>query len=240
MWYITAAMKTNIIRHHHWTRPRRSQARRVRAGCQGRDSQAGIHHQHPREPQGAEPPASGCAHCHGGRHAQPVDQPLSGRSGPPGAGGQPAQGARHLPEQPQVRPQGRRDACPDGPHRREACSIPSSTSARKCSATCCRSSCATTWCASAWTSSARCASPSRAWASACPRRVRNPSPATPAKLRRASIRRPLAMIEPSLCVLDAMTEQIRCLEKSIEEMALEKYPETSSSPRSPEWACSPR
>ena len=35
----------------------------------------------------------------------------------------------------------------------------------------------------------------------------------------------LALIEPSLCVLDGMNEQIRALEKSIEAMAAEKYPE---------------
>ena len=35
----------------------------------------------------------------------------------------------------------------------------------------------------------------------------------------------LTLIEPSLGVLDAMTEQIRKLEKSIAEMATEKYPE---------------
>lgn len=35
----------------------------------------------------------------------------------------------------------------------------------------------------------------------------------------------LALIEPSLRVLDAMTEQIRQLEKAIETMAAEKYPE---------------
>lgn len=35
----------------------------------------------------------------------------------------------------------------------------------------------------------------------------------------------LTLIEPSLCVLDGMTEQIRKLEKSIEAMAAEKYPE---------------
>lgn len=35
----------------------------------------------------------------------------------------------------------------------------------------------------------------------------------------------LALIEPSLGVLDAMTQQIRRLEKSIAEMATEKYPE---------------
>lgn len=35
----------------------------------------------------------------------------------------------------------------------------------------------------------------------------------------------LALVEPSLCVLDTMTEQIRCLERAIEEMASEKYPE---------------
>ena len=36
----------------------------------------------------------------------------------------------------------------------------------------------------------------------------------------------LTLIEPSLCVLDAMTEQIRKLEKSIAAMAAEKYPES--------------
>lgn len=36
----------------------------------------------------------------------------------------------------------------------------------------------------------------------------------------------LALIEPSLCVLDGMTEQIRRLEKSIEAMAAGKYPES--------------
>lgn len=36
----------------------------------------------------------------------------------------------------------------------------------------------------------------------------------------------LALIEPSLAVLDAMTEQIRGLETSIEAMAAEKYPES--------------
>lgn len=36
----------------------------------------------------------------------------------------------------------------------------------------------------------------------------------------------LALIEPSLCVLDGMTEQIRKLEKSIAAMAAEKYPES--------------
>jgi transposase len=36
----------------------------------------------------------------------------------------------------------------------------------------------------------------------------------------------LALIEPSLCVLDAMTEQIRMLEKSIAVLAAEKYPES--------------
>ena len=35
----------------------------------------------------------------------------------------------------------------------------------------------------------------------------------------------LVLVEASLCVLDAMTAQIRCLEKAIEEMAFEKYPE---------------
>ena len=36
----------------------------------------------------------------------------------------------------------------------------------------------------------------------------------------------LALIEPSLCVQDAMTEQIRKLEKSIAVLAAEKYPES--------------
>lgn len=36
----------------------------------------------------------------------------------------------------------------------------------------------------------------------------------------------LVLIEPSLCVLDAMTEQIRNLTKSIESMAAERYPES--------------
>jgi len=36
----------------------------------------------------------------------------------------------------------------------------------------------------------------------------------------------LAIIEPSLCVVDAMTAQIRVLEKEIEEMAATKYPES--------------
>jgi transposase len=36
----------------------------------------------------------------------------------------------------------------------------------------------------------------------------------------------LAMIEPSLQVIDAMTEQIRCLERAIEKLATESYPET--------------
>jgi transposase len=36
----------------------------------------------------------------------------------------------------------------------------------------------------------------------------------------------LAMIEPSLQVIDAMTEQVRCLERAIEELATENYPET--------------
>lgn len=35
----------------------------------------------------------------------------------------------------------------------------------------------------------------------------------------------LCLIEPSLLVLDAMTKQIRALEKFIEEMAMTKYPE---------------
>jgi len=36
----------------------------------------------------------------------------------------------------------------------------------------------------------------------------------------------LCLIEPSLLVLDTMTQQIRALEKSIEEMAMTKYPES--------------
>ena len=36
----------------------------------------------------------------------------------------------------------------------------------------------------------------------------------------------LAMIEPSLQVIDAMTEQVRCLEGAIEKLATESYPET--------------
>jgi transposase len=36
----------------------------------------------------------------------------------------------------------------------------------------------------------------------------------------------LVLIEPSLCVLDAMTKQIHVLEKSIAKMAAEKYPES--------------
>ena len=36
----------------------------------------------------------------------------------------------------------------------------------------------------------------------------------------------LGMIEPSLQVIDAMTEQIRCLERAIEKLASESYPET--------------
>lgn len=51
-----------------------------------------------------------------------------------------------------------------------------------------------------------------------------------AKKARATLRKEhsdmLALIEPSLCVLDGMTEQIRKLEKSIAAMAAEKYPES--------------
>jgi transposase len=51
-----------------------------------------------------------------------------------------------------------------------------------------------------------------------------------AKKARATLRKEhadmLALIEPSLCVLDGMTEQIRALEKSIAAMAAEKYPES--------------
>ena len=36
----------------------------------------------------------------------------------------------------------------------------------------------------------------------------------------------LAMIEPSLQVIDAMTEQVRSLERAIERLACEEYPET--------------
>jgi transposase len=36
----------------------------------------------------------------------------------------------------------------------------------------------------------------------------------------------LVLIEPSLCVLDVMTKQVRVLEKSIAKMAAEKYPES--------------
>ena len=65
--------ENEIIRHHHRTRPRRPQARRVRAGRQGQDPQAGNHHQQPRKPHRAEPQASRRADGHGGRDAQPVD-----------------------------------------------------------------------------------------------------------------------------------------------------------------------
>jgi transposase len=51
-----------------------------------------------------------------------------------------------------------------------------------------------------------------------------------AKKARATLRKEhgdmLALIEPSLRVLDGMTEQIRALEKSIAAMAAEKYPES--------------
>lgn len=51
-----------------------------------------------------------------------------------------------------------------------------------------------------------------------------------AKKARATLRKEhsgmLTLIEPSLCVLDGMTEQIRNLEKSIAAMAAEKYPES--------------
>lgn len=51
-----------------------------------------------------------------------------------------------------------------------------------------------------------------------------------AKKARAILRKEhsdmLALIEPSLCVLDGMTEQIRNLDQSIAAMAAEKYPES--------------
>lgn len=59
-----------------------------------------------------------------------------------------------------------------------------------------------------------------------------PSPNSDAFARKARIElkrehsETLALIEPSLCVLDGMTEQIRALEKSIAAMAAEKYPES--------------
>lgn len=59
-----------------------------------------------------------------------------------------------------------------------------------------------------------------------------PSPNSEAFARKARIElkrehsETLALIEPSLCVLDGMTEQIRALEKSIAAMAAEKYPES--------------
>ena len=61
--------------------------------------------------------------------------------------------------------------------------------------------------------------------------VRLPSPSSESFARKARIKlrdeHPdlLARVEASLCVLDTMTEQIRCLEKSIEQMAQEKHPE---------------
>jgi transposase len=61
--------------------------------------------------------------------------------------------------------------------------------------------------------------------------VRIPSPSSESFARKTRERlriehaELLALIEASLCVLDAMTEQIRRLEKSIEQMAVEKYPE---------------
>jgi transposase len=51
-----------------------------------------------------------------------------------------------------------------------------------------------------------------------------------AKKARATLRKEhsdmLALIEPSLCVLDGMTEQIHTLDKSIAAMASDKYPES--------------
>ena len=61
--------------------------------------------------------------------------------------------------------------------------------------------------------------------------VRLPSPSSESFARKARaklrIEHPdlLSRVEASLCVLDTMTEQIRCLEKSIEQIALEKHPE---------------
>lgn len=61
--------------------------------------------------------------------------------------------------------------------------------------------------------------------------VRLPSPSSEsfARKARAKLRSEhpdlLLLVEASLCVLDTMTEQIRCLEKSIEQMAVAKYPE---------------
>ncbi len=61
--------------------------------------------------------------------------------------------------------------------------------------------------------------------------VRLPSPSSECFARKARIKLEsehpdlLALVEASLCVLDTMTEQIRRLEKSIERMAVEKYPE---------------
>lgn len=61
--------------------------------------------------------------------------------------------------------------------------------------------------------------------------VRLPSPSSECFARKARIKLKsehpdlLALVEASLCVLDTMTEQIRRLEKSIERMAVEKYPE---------------
>lgn len=62
--------------------------------------------------------------------------------------------------------------------------------------------------------------------------IKLPSPNSDAFARKARIElkrehsETLALIEPSLCVLDGMTEQIRALEKSIAAMAAEKYPES--------------
>jgi transposase len=61
--------------------------------------------------------------------------------------------------------------------------------------------------------------------------VRLPSPSSECFARKARLKLKcehpdlLALVEASLCVLDTMTEQIRRLEKSIEQMAAEKYPE---------------
>ena len=61
--------------------------------------------------------------------------------------------------------------------------------------------------------------------------VRLPSPSSECFARKARARLKsehpdlLALVEASLCVLDTMTEQIRRLEKSIGQMAVEKYPE---------------
>jgi transposase len=61
--------------------------------------------------------------------------------------------------------------------------------------------------------------------------VRLPSPSSECFARKARAKLKsghpdlLVLVEASLCVLDTMTEQIRRLEKSIEQMAVEKYPE---------------